>query len=322
MIGSTVPANRFANAVPGPCHGLLPSLRLLFVSVMLAVFSPASDCETGNPTADWNMAVRAFSRGDYAEAVTCFMKAEKTFQDVPSVHYYLGLSLYQLARYDESLSYFKASSSAEPDFMDHVYHYFVGAIYYRKKLYRLAALEMNTVLKGHPDSRVAAKAREALSNIRALPSDNASAVQWYMAAARRGLERGDAAWAADYAREAFLCAAERQDVRILVAEVRLAQGMPLDALRYVRGLSSPEALAFVRGILSEDDPAVMLAVDVIDGLAEDSPGAARSRIMEIAAGMKTSGDRVGLALLAAEIHARWPASDEAVAVEKMLEDLE
>ena len=268
----------------------------------------------------WKRGVAAFSKGDYQAAVVHFKVAEEANYDKPSALYYLGLSLYQVGRYDEALQALKESGTIEPDFRDYIYHYYMGAIYYRKKLYALATQEMQEVLADNPESVIISKAQEVLSATKSLPRPlPKESIDWYVSAAAKGLDEGNISWAEDYALEALRDAPNEANVQMVMARVRIAQGRQKDALECLRNPDNTDIL-LLRGRLLLDLGDVGQAADNFLRAGDDRPVEARSRLLETARLAKERGDADTLSRIMREMKTRWPNAPETAVVRALFEE--
>ena len=268
----------------------------------------------------WKRGVAAFSKGDYQAAVVHFKVAQEANYDKPSTLYYLGLSLYQVGRYDEALAALKESGAIEPDFRDYIYHYHVGAIYYRKKLYTLAAEEMREVLANNPESVIVSKAQEVLSAAKSLPKPlPKESMEWYVSAGAKGLDEGNVSWAEDYALEAVRNMPNDGSAQVIMARVRMAQGRQKDALECLKNTNNSEVL-LLRGKLLLGLGEVGQAVDDLLKASDDRPVEVQARLLEIARVAKQTGDSGTLLRIMQEMKTRWPNAPETATVRAIFEE--
>jgi len=258
----------------------------------------------------WNKAVGAFSAGKYQEAAVFFRKAEPGFSDKASVHYYLGIALYHTGDFEEALRLLKSAGETEPDFRDYIYHYYLGASYYRKKLYKLAAVEMKAAISEHPDGKVAGKAGEALKEISLIGAVPDESYRWYLEAAKKGRESGNAEWAADYALEAFLLRPGDEAAAALLAGIYSDAGKPLSALKALEYANGDEARKLKDSIAGAMTNCLKETIGIMPSPGKEEPADLRESLLNKAKEAFSAGDNKTVTLIMEEMLNRWPDASE------------
>lgn len=261
--------------------------------------------------------VQAFSAQKYPSAVVHFKAALRESPDDPMSLYYLALSLYHIKRYDEAFDALLECGRLEPDFRDYIYHYYAGAILFRKRLYLQAKEEFEQTVRLHPRSRLAEKVRGLMKDIeQKTHSVPPGTIAWYLAAAERGLEAGNPGWASMYAREAFLLQPAHRDVRLTMARVLLAQEKYQEVPSLLSGIESAEARILSGRALTASGQLDAALEELRQAAASASPET-RQALVQLAERARGLNDNRVIADIIALMEQKWPEASETAAVKSI-----
>ncbi|HXV63004.1 MAG TPA: tetratricopeptide repeat protein, partial [Vicinamibacteria bacterium] len=88
---------------------------------------PLPQIETKEVLSELSEAVAAFNEGDYRIAVAVLQGVVRELPENPTVHQYLGLSYYQMGRYEDAMSSLEEARALRPSSFELLDHYVTAA---------------------------------------------------------------------------------------------------------------------------------------------------------------------------------------------------